>query len=44
MQHEPAKEEALVGTSFGLCDYMRTVEAKGAEPNGGHEILFFKVY
>ena len=40
MKQEAAKEEALA--SFGLCDYMRTVEARttrSTEPTGGREIL-----
>ena len=29
-EERAAKQEALVGTSFGLCDYMLTVEAREA--------------
>ena len=30
MKSVPVNEEALVGTSFGLCYYVRTVEAREA--------------
>ena len=37
MKHEPADGEALLGSSSLLCDCMRTVESRGAEPEGGNE-------
>ena len=35
MKHEPADGQALVGSPFGLCDHMRTVESRGTEFQGG---------
>ena len=29
--------DVFVGKSLGLCDYVRTVETRGTEPQGGHE-------
>ena len=35
MKHEPADGQALVGSPFGLCVHMRTVESRGTEFQGG---------
>ena len=43
MKHEPADCEALVGSPFGLCDYMRTAESRGTEPEGGNAELCLRV-
>ena len=37
MKLEPADGEALVGSPFGQCDDMPTVESRRTEPKGGTE-------
>ena len=34
----------LWSSSFGLCDYMRTVESRCTEPEGGNEDTLFEEY
>ena len=35
VKHEPAKGEVSVGSPFGLCEYMPTLESIVTEPYGG---------
>ena len=39
MKHEPADGKLLERSTFGLCDDMRTVESRRAEPQGSNKIL-----